>query len=46
MVRMLDVAQAYTASIDWTTMEAARRMLDETNAFADGEDAKLKLRAT
>ena len=46
MVRMLDVAQAYTGSIDWTTMEVARRILDETNAFAEGEDAKLKLGTT
>jgi len=40
---MLDYAQRYTHSIDWSTLERARLMLDETNAFAEGEDAKLKL---
>jgi hypothetical protein len=39
---MLDRAQDYTHSIDWSTLERARTMLDETNAFAEGDDAKLK----
>ena len=39
---MLDYAQRYTHSIDWSTLERARLMLDETDAFAEGEDAKLK----
>lgn len=42
IIRMLDYAQRYTHSIDWSTLERARLMLDETNAFAEGEDAKLK----
>lgn len=43
IIRMLDVAQRYTHSIDWSTLERARMMLNKTNAFAEGEDAKLKL---
>ncbi|MEA3054137.1 MAG: hypothetical protein QOG72_3040 [Sphingomonadales bacterium] len=45
LIRMLDAVQEYTASIDWRSFEGARRMLEETNAFDEGEDAKLKLRA-
>jgi hypothetical protein len=41
---MLDMAQSYTASIEWNTFDRSRQMLDETNAFAEGEDAKLRLR--
>ncbi len=44
LVRMLDMAQSYTASIEWNTFDRSRQMLDETNAFAEGEDAKLRLR--
>jgi hypothetical protein len=40
---MLGVAQGYTHSIDWSTLDRARAMLEATNAFAEGEDAKLKL---
>jgi hypothetical protein len=40
---MLDAAQRYTSLIDWSTFESARAMLEETNAFAEGEDAKLKI---
>jgi fido (protein-threonine AMPylation protein) len=43
LIRMLDRAQSYTASIDWSTFERARTMLEETDAFAEGDDAKLKL---
>ncbi|MDE2570156.1 MAG: Fic family protein [Sphingomonadales bacterium] len=42
LIRMLDVAQSYTGMIDWSDFERAREMLDETNAFAEGADAKLK----
>ncbi|MXP29714.1 cell filamentation protein Fic [Porphyrobacter algicida] len=42
LIRMLDVAQRYTHSIDWSTLQNARQMLSETNAFAEGEDAKMK----
>lgn len=43
LIRMLDVAQSYTGMIDWSTFDQARAMLEETNAFVEGEDAKLKL---
>jgi fido (protein-threonine AMPylation protein) len=43
VIRMLDVAQRYTHAIDWSIMEKAHAMLQETNAFAEGELAKLKL---
>jgi len=42
---MLDVAQSYTGMIDWSDFERARTMLDETNAFAEGTDAKLRIPA-
>lgn len=44
LIRMLDAAQDYTASIDWSSFEGARKMLEETSAFEEGEDAKLKPR--
>jgi Fic family protein len=44
LIRMLDVAQGYTHSIDWSTLASARSALMATNAFAEGEDAKLRLR--
>lgn len=43
LIRMLAVAQSYTHSIDWSTLERARAKLAATNAFAEGADAKLKL---
>ena len=46
LIRMLDIAQNYTGKIDWTTFEAARAMLEDTNAFEEGEDAKLKYAKT
>ncbi len=45
LIRMLDVAQSYTGMIDWSDFERARTMLDETNAFAEGADAKLRIPA-
>ena len=42
LIRMLDIAQRYTHSIDWSTLETARAALEHTNAFAEGEDAKMK----
>lgn len=44
LIRMLEVAQSYTHRIDWSTIDSARANLAETNAFAEGADAKLKLR--
>lgn len=42
LIRMLARAQRFTGSIDWDTMASARVMLEAGNAFAGGEDAKLK----
>lgn len=42
LIRMLDVAQAYTHRIDWSTLDHARAALAATNAFAEGPEAKLK----
>ncbi len=41
--RMLNYAQRYTHAIDWSHLASARKMLQESNAFAQGEDAKLKV---
>jgi hypothetical protein len=43
LIRMLDVAQSYTGMIDWSAFDRARSMLDDTNAFAEGNDAKLRI---
>ncbi len=43
VIRMLDVAQRYTHQIDWSRLTSAHTMLEETNAFAEGERAKLKI---
>lgn len=45
VVRMLDVAQRYTHSIDWGSIGKAHAMLEETNAFAEGELATLTVAA-
>ena len=33
--RMLDYAQKWTAAVDWRSVEATRRELDDCNAFLD-----------
>lgn len=43
LIRMLDYAQRYTHAIDWRDLENARMMLEQTGAFAEGEDARLRL---
>jgi fido (protein-threonine AMPylation protein) len=43
LIRMLDYAQRYTHAIDWRTLNGARVMLEESQAFSQGEDAKLKV---
>jgi len=37
--RMLDFAQRYTASIDYSSIRRAERLLERTNAFVDANDA-------
>lgn len=43
LIRMLSYAQRYTHAIDWHDLAAARRALEKTGAFAEGEDAWLQL---
>lgn len=43
VIRMLDCAQRYTHAIDWSNLDQARRELDETGAFAEGENARLHM---
>ncbi len=43
LIRMLDYAQQYTHAIDWSDLARARQMLEQTGAFAEGENAKLRL---
>jgi hypothetical protein len=43
LIRMLDVAQRYTHGIDWRNLKSAQAMLERTNPFAEGEDAKLRV---
>lgn len=42
LIRMFAAAQSYTSSIDWSSLEGARQQLEATNAFAEGEDARLR----
>jgi len=43
VIRTLDLAQRYTHLIDWAQMTTAQTMLEETDAFAEGELARLKI---
>ena len=43
VIRMLDAAQRYTHTIDWGSLGKAHQMIEETDAFAEGELAKLKI---
>jgi hypothetical protein len=40
---VLDHAQRYTHAIDWSNLATADKMLQDSNAFEQGEDAKLKV---
>ena len=42
LYRVLDFAQRYTASIDWSDIGVARRILERTNAFTDPATAELR----
>ncbi len=41
LIRSLDFAQKYTSRIDWSTMKKAQKMLTETHAFDDPNQAEL-----
>lgn len=41
LIRVLDFAQSYSAAIDWTDPDLARRTLEESNAFVPPDEAEL-----
>jgi len=45
LIRMLDYAQRYTHEINWRDLDRARMILEQTEAFAEGEDARLHMPA-
>jgi hypothetical protein len=40
LIRVLDFAQQYSAAIDWSDLDLARRMLDASNAFVPPDEAE------
>jgi Fic family protein len=40
LVRVLDFAQRYTGSIDWSSLDRSRKALEVTNAFRDPHEAE------
>ena len=42
-IRMLSRAQQYTHAISWDDLETARKVLEQTGAFEEGQDAKLRI---
>ncbi len=40
LVTYLDRVRRWTAQMDWSTLPRARQLLDQTNAFADANDAE------
>ncbi|MDR1622363.1 MAG: Fic family protein [Synergistaceae bacterium] len=42
-LKMLDFAQRYTASIDWSSLRGAADMLQATNAFSEDKNSMLRL---
>ncbi len=45
LIRMLAYAQQYCHAIDWRDLDRARMTLEQTGAFAEGEDARLRIPA-
>jgi Fic family protein len=43
LIRMLDRAQEYTHAIDWRDLETSRMMLEQSGAFAEGDNASLRM---
>jgi hypothetical protein len=42
-IRMMNRAQQYTHAINWDGLETARKALEQTGAFEEGPDAKLRM---
>ena len=43
LIRMMNHAQQYTHLINWNELDTARKMLEQTGAFDEGQDAKLRM---
>lgn len=43
LIRMLDYVQRYTHALDWSELDRARMTLEQTGAFAEGENARLRI---
>lgn len=43
LIRMMNRAQQYTHAIKWDDLEIAQKMLEQSGAFEEGQDAKLKM---
>jgi Fic family protein len=43
LLRMLSYAHQYTHAIDWSDLNTARQLLEQTGAFAEGENARLRI---
>ncbi len=43
LIQMMNHAQQYTHLINWNDLNIARKMLEQTGAFDEGQDAKLRM---
>lgn len=43
LIRMMNYAQQYTHVINWNDLDTARKMLEQSGAFDEGQDAKLRM---
>jgi hypothetical protein len=43
LIRMMNYAQQYTHLINWNELDTARKMLEQTGAFDEGQDATLRM---
>ncbi|MGH8034468.1 MAG: Fic family protein, partial [Lysobacterales bacterium] len=43
LIRMMNYAQQYTHAINWDDLVTARKMLEQSGAFFEGEEAKLRM---
>jgi hypothetical protein len=43
LIRMMNYAQQYTHAINWNDLATARKTLEQSGAFDDGQEAKLRM---
>ena len=43
LIRMMNYAQQYTHAINWKDLDTARKMLEQSGAFDEGQEAKLRM---